>query len=172
MNFPEILKMKKTQLIKLAVEKAKNFGYADFNPEFFGSINAKTNGKQVLVSFRKKINFTPLFRKPAISSVVVCFDKESPDNPSMTTSWGKGFESPKAPKGLVELIKKELGIKEISEDDFWTIKEELFRYKVEILNDSSEDWFDLNKLTGKISERSHAHLAPNPFSNDNFKEIK
>ena len=169
MKVSELLKLKRQQIIQLAVEAVKKYE-AGFRPEFFDSVKVLSSNKRVVVSFRKKIEFIPLLAKKSISSVVVCFD-ESTENSSMTTSGGNGFGNAKVSEKLVNSIKKELGIKEIPEEEFWTIKEEALKYKIEALSYLTEAWFELDKITGKVSEKFHADLVPNPFESK-LKEIK
>lgn len=55
------------------------------------------------------------------------------------------------------------------------ISEMEFHYEISIISEFQEAWFNIEKVTGEISELEHAHLEPAPQeenSTDRFEEIK
>ncbi|MTI38942.1 hypothetical protein [Fulvivirga lutimaris] len=178
----EVIKLGKDSIVQLALELLNEKA----SIQNFARIKVMTDGQEVYVSFRNPIKYLPLGSAFYFDAMVHVVEK--------TTSKSPVFNRAQDNKEAIEFYKPtedtEMHVRFVTEainnsgvvgsfdvanfEGDMTIYENENYYAVSVVSEYQESSYNVEKVSGKVYDAEHAHLAPYPIENEGktvFKEV-
>ncbi|MEQ8475300.1 hypothetical protein [Fulvivirga sp.] len=178
----EVMQLGKDSIVQLALELLDEKA----SVQNFGKIKVMTDGNDVYVSFRNPIKYLPLesaFYFDALVHVIEKTTGKSPvfnriePNEEPITFYKPTEDTEVNIQFVTEAINKSDAVGQFDAanfDDDMIIYEKEKYYAVSVVSEGQESSYKIEKVSGKVYDAEHAHLAPPPMESGNkavFKEI-
>lgn len=178
----EVIQLGKDSIVQLALELLDEKA----SVQNFAKIKVMTDGNDVYVSFRNPIKYLPLESVFYFDALVHVIEKTTSKSPVFNRIKANEepitFYKPTEDTGVnirfvTEAINKSDVVGSFDaasfEDDMIIYENENY-YMVSVVSEYQESSYKVEKITGKIYDAEHAHLAPPPMESEGkvmFKEI-
>lgn len=168
----EVILLGKNSIVQFAL----NLFDGKMGIQNFNKIKVTTNGKEIYVSFRNPIKYLPIESVFYFDAGVNLLEKVTVCSPvsngiveyknKIIPFYKETQETKMNIQFVIEAINKNREVGSIDranfEDDM-IIREYENYYDISIVSEFQESSYKIEKISGKISDAEHAHLAPPPF---------
>ncbi|MEQ8244441.1 hypothetical protein [Fulvivirga sp.] len=178
----EVIQLGKDSIVQLALELLDEKA----SVQNFAKIKVMTDGNDVYVSFRNPIKYLPLESAFYFDALVHVIEKTTSKSPVFNrievneepiTFYKPTEDTEVNIQFVTEAINKSDVVDQFDAanfDDDMIIYEKEKYYAVSVVSEGQESTYKVEKVSGKVYDAEHAHLAPPPMESGNkavFKEI-
>ncbi|MEQ8686645.1 MAG: hypothetical protein RIE86_15200 [Imperialibacter sp.] len=168
----KLLELGKDSVVRLAIARLGEAGFADIAPDQFDWLKVQTDGHDVRVIFDRSIQYFPMntfvvhtATVELVSTAVGWMPYGEPKDPFAPIHL---YEYTAADRAVIAMV---LSVQDWQQDKIaLMITEEADSYLITESTGSGEAVYRWHKTTGSLSEEGHADYAPEEFD-DGFREV-
>jgi hypothetical protein len=178
MNVEELVSQGRDALIELAAERLRDQGFSNFEPKHFDRISVKTDGTEVIVTFRMAIEYVPLNSCYIYGATVRILEKfiswapknnTGSDEAKATEVFVPSQEIEKNLKSLLKILRINLPI---PDDTTFTIIEMEEYYQIEEMSKWEAVFYKLTKNTHQFFDEWYEELVLDEEPEEDYQEIE